>query len=259
MMKKVNNRLASYAAAAALLIVAGPLRAEHTDPHIESSIKKSYVFKTFLKDDAIKVESKAGIVTLTGTVADDSRKSLAQETASEMPGVKSVDNRLEIKGERPAVHSDAWLLVKVTTTLLFHRHVSASQTKVDVNDGVATLKGEATSQAQKDLTAEYVKDVEGIKDVKNEMTVAKAPEKPAESLGELIDDASITAQVKISLLSHRSTSALRTKVKTTEGVVTVSGQAKNPAEKDLVTKLVEDIRGVKSVVNNMTIDQARKD
>jgi osmotically-inducible protein OsmY len=47
---------------------------------------------------------------------------------------------------------------------------------------------------------------------------------------------------------------LNTKVSTTEGVVTVGGTAKNDAEKALVTKLVTDINGVKSVVNNMTIE-----
>jgi hyperosmotically inducible periplasmic protein len=90
--------------------------------------------------------------------------------------------------------------------------------------------------------------------VKNEMTVAKITAKPEETTGEKIDDASITAQVKMSLLSHHSTSAIKTKVETTEGVVTVSGPAKNAAEKALVTKLITDINGVGSVVNNMTID-----
>ena len=75
-------------------------------------------------------------------------------------------------------------------------------------------------------------------------------------MGEKIDDASITAQVKSSLLSHRSTSAIKTKVSTTDGVVTVSGIAKNAAEKTLVTKLATDINGVTSVVNNMTIEVA---
>jgi hyperosmotically inducible periplasmic protein len=55
-------------------------------------------------------------------------------------------------------------------------------------------------------------------------------------------------------LSHHSTSALKTKVETTDGVVTLSGIAKNAAEKSLVTKLVTDVNGVSSVVNNMTID-----
>ena len=54
-------------------------------------------------------------------------------------------------------------------------------------------------------------------------------------------------------MSHRSTSAIKTKIKTMEGVVTVTGVAKNAAEKSLVTKLVSDIEGVNSVVNNMTI------
>jgi osmotically-inducible protein OsmY len=71
---------------------------------------------------------------------------------------------------------------------------------------------------------------------------------------ESIDDASITALVKMTLLYHRSTSALRTKVETTEGAVTLYGKAKNAAEKELVTKLVNDINGVKSINNRMTIE-----
>ena len=124
---------------------------------------------------------------------------------------------------------------------------------MNVTDGVVSLSGEASSLAQKELTTEYAKDVEGVKEVKNQMTIAKTPTQPGETFSEQIDDASITAQVKSSLLSHRSTSALKTKVHTTDGVVTVSGMAKNAAEKSLVTKLVTDINGVTSVINNMTI------
>ena len=72
-------------------------------------------------------------------------------------------------------------------------------------------------------------------------------------MGEKIDDASITAQIKTALLVHRSTSAIKTKVSTREGVVTLEGQARNTAEKDLVTELVRDIKGVKDVENHMTI------
>jgi len=92
-----------------------------------------------------------------------------------------------------------------------------------------------------------------VKEVKNEMTIAKTPAKPGETMGDKIDDASISAEVRSSLLTHRSTSALKTTVETTNGVVTVGGIAKNAAEKSLVTKLVTDIDGVTSVINNMTI------
>ena len=79
------------------------------------------------------------------------------------------------------------------------------------------------------------------------------PPVPGETTGEKIDDASITAQVKSALMAHRSTSAIHTKVETTDGVVTINGMAKNDAEKSLVSKLVNDINGVVSVNNNMTI------
>ena len=39
-------------------------------------------------------------------------------------------------------------------------------------------------------------------------------------------------------------------------MVTLTGISKNAAEKALVTKLVSDVNGVSSVVNNMTIGTA---
>jgi osmotically-inducible protein OsmY len=249
---KSTYTLALLAATSALLLTSPSLRASDTDSRIESSAKKSYVFKTYLKNDSIKTVSKDGVVTLTGTVAEASHKSLAQDTVESLPGVKSVDNRLKVKGESPAEHSDMWISMKVKTALLFHRNVSAG-TDVYVKDGVVSLRGEASSVAQKELTTEYAKDIDNVKEVKNEMTIAKTPAQPGETTSEKIDDASITAQVKTSLMSHHSTSALKTSVETTDGVVTLSGIAKNDAEKSLVTKLVTDINGVNSVINNMTI------
>ena len=190
-------------AASALLLVGAPLRASQTDDRIESSAKKSYVFKHYLTDDSIKTESKNGVVTLTGTVAEESHIGLASDTVSGLPGVKSVDNQLTVKGEAPAKHSDTWIALKVKTALLFHRNVRATKTDVNVKDGIVTLSGEASSMAQKELTTEYAKDIDNVKEVKNEMTIAKTPAKPDETVGEKIDDASITAQVKASLLSHQ--------------------------------------------------------
>ena len=249
-MKKICS-ISLMVAVVALLMISTPAHASKKDSGIESSAKQSYVFKTYLKADDIKIQSVDGAVTLTGSVSEESHKSLAQETVMGLPNVKSVDNNLEVKGERPAEKSDAWLTTKVKTMLLFHRNVSG-MTEVNTKDGIVTLQGEATSPAQKDLTTEYAKDIEGVKDVKNEMTVAKTPKK-ARTAGQKIDDASITAQVKMTLLYHRSTSALNTSVTTKKGEVILSGKAKNAAERDLATKYANDVNGVKGVKNRMTI------
>jgi osmotically-inducible protein OsmY len=72
-------------------------------------------------------------------------------------------------------------------------------------------------------------------------------------LGEKIDDASITSQMKYALLTTKATSAVHTKITTVDGVISITGEAASEAEKALVTKLAQDVRGVKSVANEMTV------
>ena len=254
MEQKTSIHFAFVAAAAAMVLTGTTLRASETDDRIEASFKKSYVYQTYLKDDAVKTEAKEGVVTLTGTVSEDSHKSLAEDTVSSLPGVNRVDNQLATKAEAAAEKSDIWIGRKVKLSLLFHRNVNAGKTVVDVKDGAVTLNGVASSLAQKELTTAYAKDIEGVKEVKNEMTVVEASTAPVvQTDGEKMDDASIIAQVKLALATHLSTSSVKTKVGSLDGEVTVTGIAKNDAEKTLVTKLVTDIQGVTSVKNQMTV------
>jgi osmotically-inducible protein OsmY len=246
-------KLMSLIAAVVLLSLSAPARASKTDGRIELAAMQSYVFRTYLKDDDIKVKSTDGVVTLTGSVGTDSHKSLAKDTVSSLPGVRSVNNMLEVTGA-PTANSDAWLSDKLKITLLFHRSENVGRAEVEVKDGTVTLRGQAISQRQKELTADCVRDVDGVNEVRNEMTVSETAGTAPRTPGEKVDDASITAQVKLALLLHRSTSALNTSVATKRGVVVVGGKAKSASEKDLVTKLVNDITGVKTVKNRMTVD-----
>ncbi len=252
---KFNYSKVFFTATAAMFLTGAVVHASQTDGRIESAAKNSYVYKTYLKDDAISTVSKDGVVTLSGTVNEYSHRELAQETVSNLPGVKSIDNQLVYNGEQPAENSDGWLSMKVKGSLLFNRYVSAVKTQVYVVDGIATLKGEAESQAQKDLTGAYAKDVNGIKEVRNEMTIA-AVNPPQPTMSDKIDDASITAQVKMAFLSHHSTSAFKTGVSTADGVVTLTGEVSNGASKDMAAKVANDVNGVTRVINNMTINDA---
>lgn len=124
-------------------------------------------------------------------------------------------------------------------------------------------------------------DIEGVKSVKNEMTMQKV-EKSAQTatgkssvvamskpldwqqqamvnkdktriVGGKIDDASVTTMVKTSLLYHHSTRGLKTTVTTKNGYVTLEGQAKNSTEKELATRYAKDVRGVMGVDNNISV------
>lgn len=238
---------------ALFLLVAGPVAlfaSSATDQKIKEAAKSSYNYRTVLEDH-VKVKVDDGIVTLTGTVEDKDESNLAVSTVENLPGVTAVKNELTIKSTYPE-HSDSWMAFKIRSRLLVKGNVSATATKVSAKDGVVTLTGTADNQAQKDLTEVYAKEIDGVMLVKNEIVVdAKTP--APETVGEKVDDASITSQVKYALASHKGTSALSTKVTTNDGVISISGEANSAAEKSLVTKLAQDVRGTKSVNNTMTV------
>jgi osmotically-inducible protein OsmY len=233
------------------LMTASPvaLFANSTDSQIEDAAKASYNYRAVL-DNRVHVKSDDGVVTLTGTVQDNDQKALAEDTVKNLPGVVSVVNNIKVESE-PAEHSDAWIALKVRSELLFHANVSASSTKVDVSNGVVLLSGTVDNAAQKDLTEAYAKDVAGVTSVTNDLVVKDNANNP--TMSDSIDDASITSQVKYELLDHKSTSAIKTKVTTKDGLVMISGDASSDAEKDLVSKLANSVRGVRSVENNMTV------
>jgi osmotically-inducible protein OsmY len=238
---------------ALLVLIASPialLASSSTDRKIEDAAKASYNYRTVLEDH-VKVKASDGIVTLTGTVQDNDDKALAADTVANLPGVTSVRNEISVSSTY-AEHSDGWIAFKIRSKLLVKANVSATATKVTAQDGVVTLSGTADNMAQKELTEVYAKEIEGVKSVQNDIVV-NATLASTQTIGEKIDDASITSQVKYALLSHKATSALKTKVTTNDGVIVITGEAGSDAEKTLVGKLAQDVRGVKSVTNNLTV------
>ena len=96
-MKKILQTLLQICLVASLCVPGRVLYASDLDDAIESSAKESYVFKHYLKDENIHIQSKYGVVTLTGRVSKEYQKSLANEMVANLPGVKSLDNKLGIK------------------------------------------------------------------------------------------------------------------------------------------------------------------
>jgi osmotically-inducible protein OsmY len=220
-----------------------------TDRKIEAAAQASYNYRTVL-DGQVRARADDGLVTLTGTVGDQDDKELAADTVSNLPGVTAVKNEIAIQAPHPE-HSDGWMAMKIRGRLLVKGDVSAARTQVAVQDGVATLTGTADNLAQKELTGVYAAEIAWVKSVKNEIVVQ--PADPAQAVAEKIDDASITSQVKFALLHHSGTSAVKTKVTANDGALVITGDASSDAEKSLVTKLAGDVRGVKSVLNNMQV------
>lgn len=73
------------------------------------------------------------------------------------------------------------------------------------------------------------------------------------TVGEYIDDATITTKVKAKLLEDKTTGGLSINVDTLNGTVAMSGFAKSQAEKDRASELARSTSGVKEVRNNLIV------
>ena len=73
------------------------------------------------------------------------------------------------------------------------------------------------------------------------------------TVGDTIDDATITTRVKTSLLNDPEVGGLRIDVDTFKGVVTLSGRVKTKAEEDKALGLARKIGGVTDVKSTLTI------
>ncbi len=257
------NHLKPAACAALLIVITSSLRAVSlpgptppSDTDIANTANTSYNFRVVL-DGQVRASAKDGVVTLTGTVPAKDLKALAEDTVNAEPGVQRVDNQIKV-ATTTQEKADESIARKIRLQLAMRSHVSLANTTVRVKDGVVTLTGTADTDAQKDLTEFYAKQVDGVKSVVNGIIVkgagpdatghpAPMPPEPE------VDDGSITTQIKYQLASYPSISSITVKVTTVNGAVVITGDAASSTEKTLVTKVAESIRGVKSVTNNMTV------
>jgi len=74
-----------------------------------------------------------------------------------------------------------------------------------------------------------------------------------ETLGEHIDDTTITSTVKTKLAAEKGTTLARIQVDTDRGVVQLSGVVDSAADKSRAEQITRGVGGVKSVKNNLQV------
>ncbi len=73
------------------------------------------------------------------------------------------------------------------------------------------------------------------------------------TVGETIDDATITTRVKTALLNDPDVGGLRIDVDTTRGIVTLSGTVRSPDEEQRAVALARKTRGVVDVKSTLQV------
>jgi hyperosmotically inducible protein len=171
-----------------------------TDSWITMKVHSQFVPEDALEDSDIDVETKAGVVTLMGTVETAAGKTRAVAIAKATDGVKSVNDRLRIvpddddvpaaapgaagaaarEGARETrdagrkaggAVSDGWLTSKIYSQFITEDALEDSDIDVDVDNGVVTLKGSVVTKAGATRAAAIAQQTDGVKSVKNNLTV----------------------------------------------------------------------------------------
>ena len=74
-----------------------------------------------------------------------------------------------------------------------------------------------------------------------------------ETMGENIDDTTITTTVKAKLVAEKGSTLTRIQVDTNRGVVQLSGVVDSSADRSLAERVARGVGGVKGVVNNLQV------
>lgn len=149
---------------------------------------------------------------------------------------------------------------QIWTTYALSPYLRASDLKVSVHAGKATLTGKVEEDVSRDLAKQIALGVTGIKEVENLLVVEADYTPPARTergFGDVVDDASITTAVKSKLLWSKHADGLTTDVDTRSGRVTLTGKADSGAAKDLAGRLARNTRGVVSVDNKLVVAGAK--
>jgi hyperosmotically inducible periplasmic protein len=149
---------------------------------------------------------------------------------------------------------------------------------VETNDGMVTLKGTVENDAQVQRAKEIATNVDGVKMVHNDLkigttesTANKAVDETknlankteegikdtGKKAGKAINDASITAEIKLKLAGDDLTDALDINVDTQNAVVTLNGTVGSQAEADRAVQLARSVEDVKNVHSKLKIQANR--
>ena len=211
---------------AALVAAAGlvfTVACAQTDAGITTNVKTKFAADDTVKAYQIDVDTRNGVVTLSGGVESAAAKERAVQIARTTDGVRDVVDQVRI-GEAAATTGD--------------------------RDNDFTIDDKIEDSARR-----------GANEVKEESREAadKARElgrEAADKAGQAADkteDAAITSVVKAKFLADTTVKGLKIDVDTSAGVVTLNGTVSSRAEADRAMMMARNTEGVTRVIDNLKV------
>jgi hyperosmotically inducible protein len=145
------------------------------DAAITTSIYAKYANDPLVNPLQINVETNNGEVTLKGQVDADAEFERAIQLAATTEGVKDVNAKDLTVTPSTQFFTDSYITLEVKTLLLRNQYIDGAEFNtwnihVETNNGVVYLIGKVKDEIIKAKIIEIAKSVNGVKDVKTDLT-----------------------------------------------------------------------------------------
>jgi hyperosmotically inducible periplasmic protein len=144
---------------------------------------------------------------------------------------------------------DTVITAKVKAALLEDKDVKSFDIKVETRKGVVQLSGFVDNRHQADRAKTIAQGVEGVKNIDDAMTLRG----DKVTVGNLLDDSMVTANVKSALWADPDIRSFEVAVATHKGEVQLSGFVGTQAQIDHVVAMTQGVAGVTRVINQLAI------
>ena len=149
---------------------------EIDDTVVTTRVKSALLGDQEFKGFDIKVETRKGIVLLSGFVDNQARSDRAITVTKSIEGVKGIDNSMTLKEGKVSVGNkvdDGIVTATVKSALLGDPSIKSLDIAVVTSKGEVQLSGFVDNQTQVDRAIEVTQTVDGVHGVVNKMSIKK--------------------------------------------------------------------------------------
>lgn len=149
---------------------------EIDDSVITTRVKSALLADPAVKSFDLKVETRKGEVQLSGFVDNQTQVDQASAVTSALPGVKSIENKVSLKGAATTVGNKvdgAIITTRVKSALLAEPSIKSFDIAVVTRSDEVQLSGFVDTQSQIDHAVAVTSSIEGVRGVRNEMSIKK--------------------------------------------------------------------------------------